>query len=539
MARDSNGNYSLPASYNPVVSGTVVDPNWANITLDDIANSLTDSLSRSNHGGMLAPLFFYDGTVLAPGISWIAENTSGFYRAATNDFRYAVGGKDLLKIATTGFTSSIAPDISFSTSNNIARFTGSGAKYSIVESLSAPVNERNAVVYKAPDGYAFFGVMKDDLSSTTKGIQMVAGDTRVFDAATGRPFTIDRADGGYLPSTGGALSGDLSINKSNPLIQLYYTPGGAVNLRTARVQLTSDGTLYWGRLNDAGAFSGGLALYASDNQCHDIGTGQRILNAGDVASLTVSNSDMVDGYNATINNWGNWCVVRDANGIINVTSLNISGLTWSNNGNWLYSGSPIWTAGAIKCNDISMNGLGVVNSAGWWYFYNPIRSTGEVHGTNIVADGGFHMGGFIRDQGHCTLAMGGNRGCMAWENNKLIYNVDNALYKEFQTYNYSDSRLKSNVKPSKVDALETLNGLDIIQYTIKPALAKLIGVDEEHRIGLNADQISQVIPEAVSIASEVGLEPSSIRPENLKMLSYAELVPWIIRALQQLSAKVA
>jgi hypothetical protein len=186
-----------------------------------------------------------------------------------------------------------------------------------------------------------------------------------------------------------------------------------------------------------------------------------------------------------------------------------------------------------------MNGLGVVNSAGWWYFYNPIRSTGEVHGTNIVADGGFHMGGFIRDQGHCTLAMGGNRGCMAWENNKLIYNVDNALYKEFQTYNYSDSRLKSNVKPSKVDALETLNGLDIIQYTIKPALAKLIGVDEEHRIGLNADQISQVIPEAVSIASEVGLEPSSIRPENLKMLSYAELVPWIIRAQQQLSAKVA
>jgi len=133
--------------------------------------------------------------------------------------------------------------------------------------------------------------------------------------------------------------------------------------------------------------------------------------------------------------------------------------------------------------------------------------------------------------------MGGNRGCMAWENNELIFNVDNALYKRFQTYNYSDSRLKDNIKPTGVDALEILNGLDVIQYTIKPALAELLGEVEEHRIGLNADQISKVIPEAVSIMSEVGLEPSSIRPENLKMLGYAELVPWIIKAIQQLAQK--
>lgn len=42
MPRDANGRYTLPAG-NPVLANTVIDPDWANTTLHDIAQALTDS----------------------------------------------------------------------------------------------------------------------------------------------------------------------------------------------------------------------------------------------------------------------------------------------------------------------------------------------------------------------------------------------------------------------------------------------------------------------------------------------------------------
>lgn len=91
MSRDSSGNYSLPAG-NPVIAGDTIEASWANTTMDDVANALTNSLDRTGKGGLLAPLLFTDGTVGLPSISFTAEPTSGFYRAATGDIRLSVGG---------------------------------------------------------------------------------------------------------------------------------------------------------------------------------------------------------------------------------------------------------------------------------------------------------------------------------------------------------------------------------------------------------------------------------------------------------------
>lgn len=96
MPRDSNGNYSLTAG-NPVLPDTEIESIWANTTMDDIAAALTDSLSRSGEGGMLAPLFFDNGSVGAPGIAWDAEPSSGFYRAGSNDFRVTLAGNDKVR----------------------------------------------------------------------------------------------------------------------------------------------------------------------------------------------------------------------------------------------------------------------------------------------------------------------------------------------------------------------------------------------------------------------------------------------------------
>lgn len=95
MPRDTDGTYTLPLP--PVVSGTTISSSWANVTMDDIATTLTQSLDRQGRGGMLAPFQFDDGTQSLPGATWAAEPTTGFYRAGLGDLRTTILGQDLLR----------------------------------------------------------------------------------------------------------------------------------------------------------------------------------------------------------------------------------------------------------------------------------------------------------------------------------------------------------------------------------------------------------------------------------------------------------
>lgn len=103
MPRNSSGVYTLPAG-NPVVPGTTIDAAWANDTLEDLANEVTNSLSRTGAGGMLAPFRIADGTVTAPGISFLTETNSGFYRAGTGSITWSILGVPVANFSTVGFT---------------------------------------------------------------------------------------------------------------------------------------------------------------------------------------------------------------------------------------------------------------------------------------------------------------------------------------------------------------------------------------------------------------------------------------------------
>ena len=102
MPRDSQGNYTLPPVINPVVPGTVIEAEWANPTMNDVAVALTDSLSRTGAGGMLGPFRFADGNRALPGNSWVNEPTSGWYRKSLNEFWYAINGQDVFGINANG-----------------------------------------------------------------------------------------------------------------------------------------------------------------------------------------------------------------------------------------------------------------------------------------------------------------------------------------------------------------------------------------------------------------------------------------------------
>jgi len=102
MSRDSSGNYTLPSTYNPVVSGTTILTAWGNTTLNDIGSELTSSLDRSGRGSMLAQFKAVDGSVGAPGISFGNETTMGWYRSGAGAMSAAVGGAIRATITSAG-----------------------------------------------------------------------------------------------------------------------------------------------------------------------------------------------------------------------------------------------------------------------------------------------------------------------------------------------------------------------------------------------------------------------------------------------------
>jgi hypothetical protein len=96
MPRDANGTFTLVAG-NPVQAGALTSRAWANATLADIEDALTDSLSRSGQGGLLGPFLVPSGSVTAPGVSFASDTGSGLYLPGTGDLRVAAAGTQVAR----------------------------------------------------------------------------------------------------------------------------------------------------------------------------------------------------------------------------------------------------------------------------------------------------------------------------------------------------------------------------------------------------------------------------------------------------------
>jgi len=95
MPRSPTGEYTLPLP--PVISGATIEADWANTTLADITVAMTDSTSRTAQGSMQAPLKLVDGTKSAPGLAFVNEANTGFYRPDAGDLYVSVLGVDYMR----------------------------------------------------------------------------------------------------------------------------------------------------------------------------------------------------------------------------------------------------------------------------------------------------------------------------------------------------------------------------------------------------------------------------------------------------------
>jgi len=103
MPRNSSGVYTLPAG-NPVSPNTLIQSSWANTTLSDVANELTNSLDRNGRGSMLAPFKNIDGTQALPGITWGNEPSTGFWRKSTSVMGIAIAANELATLSAAGIS---------------------------------------------------------------------------------------------------------------------------------------------------------------------------------------------------------------------------------------------------------------------------------------------------------------------------------------------------------------------------------------------------------------------------------------------------
>lgn len=175
MSRDSGGTYSLPAG-NPVVTGTTISSATHNTTNSDIGTELTDSLSRSGKGAMLAPLELTNGSAAAPSLTFDSDTDTGLYRIGADNLGLAVGGTKAVDVAAGTVTVPLGLTVTQDTANGAAvtaTGNGSGAGVSGTGGATGPgvsgTGGGSAAGGSFANGTAATGGTRQDAAKLTNG----------------------------------------------------------------------------------------------------------------------------------------------------------------------------------------------------------------------------------------------------------------------------------------------------------------------------------------------------------------------------------
>jgi hypothetical protein len=284
MARNASGTHSLPSG-NPVVTGTTISSTVHNATVADISSELTDSLSRSGKGGMLAAMRGVDGSVAAPAVSFTDETGTGLYRPASNQIGVTVAGTLRASFGTNG----LSLRQTGATANAITSFVADGATAvgvaidtdgALANASAKLVSFQNNSVEKAAigeDGQGqFYGA---DMKS--QKITSLANGSSAQDAATVAQIT-PTADTLTLATGWTATSGRVHKVAGIVFLNVHLTGGAAASNFTSVATLSAGyrpgySVNVWGVVRDVSGpnidypclvtigTSGGISIAVYDN----------------------------------------------------------------------------------------------------------------------------------------------------------------------------------------------------------------------------------------------------------------------------------
>lgn len=286
-ARNSTGNYTLPSTWNPVVSGTPITKDWANGTLSDLATEVTSSLDRSGRGGMLAPLRTPYGSAAAPAHSFSSEPSTGMYLDTVNDLGIAVNGQRRLRLTNTAITAHLPVSLdttlavggasTFSLGNLYLTSTAAQGVYRTGGSLFLSTTDANGLILQT--------------NGTTRWV-VNGSNGNITPATTSQSIT-----SGALTLNGGALtlsqSAAQAINKSGGSLAVGTTDSNTLTFKTAgttRVTLDTSGNVNLAGGKVTGVSTPSAGTDAANKDYVDAHSFSRAVLGTDL-SLTVNRAD--------------------------------------------------------------------------------------------------------------------------------------------------------------------------------------------------------------------------------------------------------
>lgn len=223
---------------------------------------------------------------------------------------------------------------------------------------------------------------------------------------------------------------------------------------------------------------------------------------------------------------GEICIYNNANHNQLVMKIN-------NVANWYYqNGTYIGRIGTSERNGgykgLSFNLASEGSYMAWAYETSPGSGSYDVKFTYAVNDSFIAKGMHFYDNIYCHNAIQGNSFYTLGDDSKFVFNESPletlecnnniVIPSKYNIKRDSDARLKTNIQPTRINALDLLNRIEMksfdwIEY----------GVHE--KVGIIAQQIQDFLPELVS---EDGSDGHLCINEN-------KFLPYILRAIQQLT----
>ena len=184
---------------------------------------------------------------------------------------------------------------------------------------------------------------------------------------------------------------------------------------------------------------------------------------------------------------------------------------WVNWGNdWGKPGNNAWyvtNSGAMFCRGdasfyrtVDFSSTSSVNFYGNNSFYKDVYMRGgiEIYGTGS------------------TPRKGGKNSVVWWNqvgDGSVKYHIDRA----------SDKRLKENILPTRIKAMDIINKLDMVEFDF-------IENHKHEEVGLIAQEVEKIIPQAISRNPD--------NEDDFLHIDYNTFVPYLIKAIQELNQKI-